>query len=65
MARIKSSLAKFIPDTIDPFKIKKDGWKNDKVAVFTQDQLAKLPRNTREITLAEAIREAARFLYGD
>jgi hypothetical protein len=62
---VRSQLAKYIPTVVDPFKIKKDGWRNDRVAVFTQEQLAKLPKNLRETTLADAIREAARFLYGD
>ena len=65
MTRIKSSLANLVTDVPDPFKIKKDGWRNDKVAVFTEEQIAKLPKNRRETTLAEAIREAARYLYGD
>ena len=49
----------------DPFVIKKNGWRENKVAIFTEEQLAKLPKNTRETTLAEAIREAARYLYGN
>ena len=64
MTRIRSSLAKMVTTNPDPFKIKKNGWRENKVAIFTEEQLAKLPKNTRETTLAEAIREAARYLYG-
>jgi hypothetical protein len=64
MARIRSSLANMVPSVPDPFVIKKNGWRENKVAIFTEEQLAKLPKNTRETTLAEAIREAARYLYG-
>ena len=65
MSSIRSSLAKMVTTNPDPFKIKKDGWRNDGVAIFTREQLERLPKNTRETTLAEAIREAARFLYGN
>ena len=65
MARIRSSLANMVSSVPDPFVIKKNGWRGNKVAIFTEEQLAKLPKNTRETTLAEAIREAARYLYGN
>jgi len=65
MTRIRSSLAKMVTTNPDPFVIKKNGWRENKVAIFTEEQLAKLPKNTRETTLAEAIREAARYLYGN
>ncbi len=64
MTRLRSSLAGLQTTVTDPFIIKKNGWRENKVAIFTEEQLARLPKNTRETTLAEAIREAARYLYG-
>ena len=50
MSRLRSSLAGLQTTVTDPFIIKKNGWRENKVAIFTEEQLAKLPKNTRETT---------------
>lgn len=58
MNMLKSSLAKFMPDTMDCFKVKQQAWQNDKILVLTPEQQAKLSKLEYGI-----IKEVADRLY--
>lgn len=61
---MRSSLARYQAKPMDAFKVKKEGWHEQDVAIFSKEQIALLPQDKQEMTLAEAITIAANFLYG-
>lgn len=58
MNMLKSSLAKFMPTSINCYKIKQEAWQNDKILVLTPDQQLKLSKLEYGI-----IKEVADRLY--
>ena len=57
---MKSSLAKFMPESINCFELKKSAWINDRILVLTAEQQKKL--SEREYDMIRSIGE--RF-YGE
>lgn len=56
---MKSSLAKFLPESMNCFQVKKEAWQQERILVLTPEQAKKLSEKEYEI-----IRNIGERFYG-